>query len=169
LYAYSNFFFLVKLQESLPAEYARIFAFDNFSRTQKHVLRTMHALDEGSSTACAPVGSFVRIHVKNVPIDIASRVCHASKAVPVLTSALFQHESKMSVLHFRYVVTVWLVYRDLSFVFNFTSKLRVIWFTHHDSSKVQMTIPHHSIYKHTWLHLGDIPEICIPNLLQSSS
>ncbi|KAJ3697066.1 hypothetical protein LUZ61_000771 [Rhynchospora tenuis] len=87
-------------KESLPLEYARIFAFDNFSRTQKHVLKTMHELDEGSTRTCAIVGSFVRIHVKNVPIDVASRVCHASKAIPVVASGLLQHESKMSVLHF---------------------------------------------------------------------
>ncbi|KAF3338094.1 Pre-rRNA-processing protein TSR1 [Carex littledalei] len=87
-------------KESLPVDYARIFAFDNFSRTQKHVLKTMREVDEGSSTTCAQVGSFVRIHVKNVPIHIASRVCHASKAIPVVTSGLLQHESKMSVLHF---------------------------------------------------------------------
>lgn len=87
-------------KESLPPEYARIFAFDNFTRTQKHVLAKIAELDKGSSKHCALIGSYVRLHVKNVPIDVASKLCHPSRRLPVVVSGLLQHESKISVLHF---------------------------------------------------------------------
>ncbi|KAJ3693976.1 hypothetical protein LUZ60_009456 [Juncus effusus] len=87
-------------KESLPQEYARIFEFDNFARTQKHVLAKMHELDEGNKDSCALIGSYVRLHIRSVPINVASKVCHASKSVPAVVSGLMQHESKMSVLHF---------------------------------------------------------------------
>ncbi|XP_066366295.1 uncharacterized protein [Miscanthus floridulus] len=86
-------------KESLPSDYARIFAFDNFTRTQKHVLAKMAELDGGVKD-CAQLGSYVRLYVKNVPTDIASKLCHPSRRIPVVVSGLFQHESKMSVLHF---------------------------------------------------------------------
>ena len=85
----------------MPSDYARIFAFDNFTRTQKHVLAKMAELDGGVKD-CAQLGSYVRLYVKNVPTDIASKLCHPSRRIPVVVSGLFQHESKMSVLHFRY-------------------------------------------------------------------
>jgi len=86
-------------KESLPPDYARIFAFDNFTRTQKHVLAKITELDGGTKD-CALVGSYVRLHVTNIPTDIASKLCHPSRRMPVVVSGLLQHESKMSVLHF---------------------------------------------------------------------
>jgi len=85
----------------LPPDYARIFAFDNFTRTQKHVFAKIAELDGGMKD-CAQVGSYVRLYVKNVPTDIASKLCQPSRRIPVVVSGLLQHESKMSVLHFRY-------------------------------------------------------------------
>lgn len=85
-------------KESLPPDYARIFAFDNFTRTQKHVLAKLK--DEGNINEYASVGSFVRLHIKNVPVDVASKVCVQSQKLPVVAYSLLQHESKMSVLHF---------------------------------------------------------------------
>ncbi|KQK18356.1 hypothetical protein BRADI_1g41930v3 [Brachypodium distachyon] len=87
-------------KESLPPEYAKIFAFDNFARTQKHVLAKTAELDRGSSKDCAQIGSYVMLHVKNVPTDVASKLCHPSRGLPVVVSGLLQHESKISVLHF---------------------------------------------------------------------
>jgi pre-rRNA-processing protein TSR1 len=92
-------------QESLPPEYARIFAFDNFTRTQKLVLAKTAELDEGSSKDCARIGSYVMLHVKNVPTDVASKLCDPSRRSPVVVSGLLQHESKISVLHFRYFLS----------------------------------------------------------------
>ena len=86
----------------MPPEYARIFAFDKFTRTQKHVLAKRAELDEESSKDCARIGSYVMLHVKNVPTDVASKLCHPSRRLPVVVSGLLEHESKISVLHFRY-------------------------------------------------------------------
>lgn len=85
----------------MPPDYARIFAFDNFTRTQKHVLAKIAELDGGTKD-CALVGSYVRLSVTNVPTDIASKLCDPSRRIPVVVSGLLQHESKISVLHFRY-------------------------------------------------------------------
>ncbi|CAL9115738.1 unnamed protein product [Musa textilis] len=87
-------------KESLPPEYARIFAFDNFARTQKNALAKVLDIDEGSMDDCAPVGSYIRLHLKHVPLDVATRLCQSSKKPPVVVCGLLQHESKMSVLHF---------------------------------------------------------------------
>eukprot|EP00262_Sarcandra_glabra_P013025 TRINITY_DN3512_c0_g3_i1.p1 TRINITY_DN3512_c0_g3~~TRINITY_DN3512_c0_g3_i1.p1 ORF type:complete len:509 (-),score=106.44 TRINITY_DN3512_c0_g3_i1:14-1348(-) len=97
-------------KESLPPEYARIFAFDNFARTQKHVLNKALDMDQGSMDDCVPVGSYLRLQIKQVPIDVASKLVGSylrlhtswllSKTVPVVACGLLQHESKMSVLHF---------------------------------------------------------------------
>ena len=86
----------------MPPEYARIFAFDNFARTQKHVLAKVLDIDQGSMNDCAPVGTYVRLHVKDVPIDVATKLCLLSEKLPVVASGLLQHEMKMSILHFRY-------------------------------------------------------------------
>lgn len=86
----------------MPPDYARIFAFDNFNRTQKHVLSKVLDVDQGSVNECAAVGLYVRLHIKLVPSDVASKVCLLSRTSPVVACGLLQHESKMSVLHFRY-------------------------------------------------------------------
>ncbi|GER26149.1 pre-rRNA-processing protein TSR1 homolog [Striga asiatica] len=86
-------------KESLPPEYARIFAFDNFSRTQKHVLAKAFTMEQ-ESDSCISAGSYARLHIKDVPSNIASKLCMLSKTMPVIASGLLQHESKISVLHF---------------------------------------------------------------------
>ncbi|KAI3464702.1 hypothetical protein Pfo_021365 [Paulownia fortunei] len=86
-------------KELLPPEYGRIFAFDNFPRTQKHVLAK--ALDmEQEINGCIPAGSYARLYIKDVPAGIASKLCMLAKTLPVIASGLLQHESKISVLHF---------------------------------------------------------------------
>ncbi|GKV31313.1 hypothetical protein SLEP1_g40014 [Rubroshorea leprosula] len=85
-------------KESLPPEYARIFAFDNFSRTQKHVIAKALEMEEGDD--CAPPGSYVRLHIKEVPLSVASKLCLLARTIPIVSCGLLQHESKMSVLHF---------------------------------------------------------------------
>ncbi|GKV47984.1 hypothetical protein SLEP1_g54832 [Rubroshorea leprosula] len=85
-------------KESLPPEYARIFAFDNFSRTQKHVIANALEMEEGDD--CAPPGSYVRLHIKEVPISVASKLCLLARTIPIVSCGHLQHESKMSVLHF---------------------------------------------------------------------
>ncbi|KAK9135740.1 hypothetical protein Syun_015070 [Stephania yunnanensis] len=87
-------------KESLPPEYSRIFAFNNFRRTQKHVLAKAVEMEHGSEGESAFRGSYVRLHVKDVPVVVASKICFLAKTSPIIASGLLQHESKMSVLHF---------------------------------------------------------------------
>ncbi|KAM1377841.1 hypothetical protein FF1_039295 [Malus domestica] len=87
-------------KESLPAEYARIFAFDNFNRTQKNVLAKALGMDQENSDDCATAGSYARLYITEVPASVASKLCMHAKTIPVVACGLLQHESKMSVLHF---------------------------------------------------------------------
>ncbi|XP_022157530.1 pre-rRNA-processing protein TSR1 homolog isoform X2 [Momordica charantia] len=87
-------------QESLPQEYARIFEFNNISRTQKHVLAKALEIEQGNRDDCVAPCSYLRLHVKEVPVAVASKLCELAKAMPVTACGLLQHESKMSVLHF---------------------------------------------------------------------
>ncbi|XP_024020075.1 pre-rRNA-processing protein TSR1 homolog [Morus notabilis] len=87
-------------KESLPPEYARIFAFDNFARTQKHVLSKALEMEQEESENCISANSYARLHIKEVPEGIASKLCLLVKERPVTVCGLLQHESKMSVLHF---------------------------------------------------------------------
>nr|XP_017239396.1 PREDICTED: pre-rRNA-processing protein TSR1 homolog [Daucus carota subsp. sativus] len=87
-------------KESLPPEYARIFTFDNFTRTQKHVLAKALEKEDGDKDECIPASSYVRLHIKEVPFSVASKLCDRSKVSPVIACGLLQHESKISVLHF---------------------------------------------------------------------
>ncbi|KAD5960237.1 hypothetical protein R6Q59_013407 [Mikania micrantha] len=88
-------------KESLPPEYARIFAFDNFTRTHKHVLSKTLDMEQGSLEECVPANSYVTLHIREVPNHIASKLCILVKTMPVIACGLLQHESKISVLHFR--------------------------------------------------------------------
>lgn len=87
----------------MPQDYGRIFAFDNFNRTQKYALAKVLERDQDSLSESVPVGSYVRLHIKQVPKDIVSKVCSLSERLPLVASGLLPHESKMSVLHFRSV------------------------------------------------------------------
>lgn len=93
---------LCESQESLPSEYAKIFAFDNFARTQKSVLSKAKESDSGISEGCVNPGCFVRLHVLHVPSASVEQLLSLYKTIPVVTCGLLQHETKMSVLHFRY-------------------------------------------------------------------
>ncbi|XP_076948564.1 uncharacterized protein LOC143620853 [Bidens hawaiensis] len=88
-------------KESLPQEYARIFAFDNFTRTQKHVLSKARDMEQGSSDECVLANSYVALYINEVPVHIASKLCVLAKTMLVVACGLLQHESKISVLHFR--------------------------------------------------------------------
>lgn len=89
-------------QESLPQEYAKIFAFDDFARTQKHVLSKAVEMEQEGREDCVIANSYVRLHIKEVPDGIACKLCLLENEMPITACGLLQHESKMSVLHFRY-------------------------------------------------------------------
>ncbi|KAL7003329.1 hypothetical protein U1Q18_004487 [Sarracenia purpurea var. burkii] len=87
-------------KESLPPEYTRIFAFDNFARTQKHVLAKVLGTEQGYMDDCIPASSYARLHVREVPVGIASKLCMLANTMSVIACGLLQHESNVSVLHF---------------------------------------------------------------------
>ncbi|KHN20118.1 Pre-rRNA-processing protein TSR1 like [Glycine soja] len=87
-------------KESLPQDYARIFEFDNFKRTQKHVLAKALELDHENREDCISVGSYARFHIMGVPSAVASKLSLLAKTIPVTACGLLKHESKVSVLHF---------------------------------------------------------------------
>ncbi|KAL3514857.1 hypothetical protein ACH5RR_027574 [Cinchona calisaya] len=91
---------MLKMTESLPAEYARIFAFDNFSETQKHVFAKAQEMEQGNENECIPAGSYARLHIKELPSVVVSRLSNLGKTTPVISCGLLQHESKISILHF---------------------------------------------------------------------
>ena len=53
-------------QESLPPEYARIFAFDSWRRTARAAEELAAAVDSGKAPGSVPAGSLVRVTVKGV-------------------------------------------------------------------------------------------------------
>ncbi|KNA18272.1 hypothetical protein SOVF_072290 [Spinacia oleracea] len=87
-------------KESLPVEYSRIFAFDNFTRTRKHVLAKALEWDNKSKEETVSPGTFARLYIKDVPQAVASTLYSRAKMIPIIVCGLLQHESKMSVLHF---------------------------------------------------------------------
>ncbi|KAI3950802.1 hypothetical protein MKW92_042486 [Papaver armeniacum] len=87
-------------KETLPPDYARLFEFENFARTQKAVLAKAQDIEQSSNDESVPTGTYVRLHVKEVLSDVASKLREASRRFPVIACGLLQHESKMSVLHF---------------------------------------------------------------------
>lgn len=107
-------------RENLPADYARIFKFENFARTRKRVLEA-EEVDESDSVA---PGRYARLHIANVPLAfagmpdiqscrgilmrayhlqwvIAERYCSSATTQwsPLIVYALLEHEQKMSVLN----------------------------------------------------------------------
>ncbi|PRQ16479.1 putative ribosome biogenesis protein BMS1/TSR1 [Rosa chinensis] len=87
-------------KESLPPEYARIFAFDNFNRTQKSILAKALAMEQENEDDCATASTYARLYIKEVPNTVASKLCMRANTMPIIACGLLQHESKMSVLHF---------------------------------------------------------------------
>ncbi|KMZ72355.1 Pre-rRNA-processing protein TSR1-like protein [Zostera marina] len=87
-------------KELLPIDYGKIFALDNPSRTQKLAHAKIEEIDNEKSDESISVASYVRLHVKGVPIEAASKISSMSKRVPIVASGLMPHESKLSVLNF---------------------------------------------------------------------
>nr|GAT58050.1 predicted protein [Mycena chlorophos] len=76
--------------ENLPRDYARIFQFEDYKRTERNVRRRA---DE-EQTVVEP-GTRVTIYLRGVPQEAA-----ASTSSPLLLFALLQHEHKVSALNF---------------------------------------------------------------------
>ena len=78
--------------ENLPIDYARIFKFENFKRTQKLSI----AAPEGQA---APLDSYITVTLKQVPARFMEVLAEKMDA-PLVASALLRHEQKYTVLHF---------------------------------------------------------------------
>jgi len=76
--------------ENLPKDYARIFQFEDFKRTERAVKRRA----EEDSSAVQP-GTRVTVFLKDVPEEVSQTPHH-----PFVIFALLQHEHKKSVLNF---------------------------------------------------------------------
>lgn len=76
-------------KENLPMDYSRIFQFENFRRTRKRVLNE----DRNG----AELGSYVKVHVKNVPTHL---VVSLPSNYPLSLVGILPHEQRMSVLNF---------------------------------------------------------------------
>ncbi|KIJ49414.1 hypothetical protein M422DRAFT_225108 [Sphaerobolus stellatus SS14] len=79
--------------ENLPRDYAKIFQFEDYKRTERAVRRKA----EEEAENIAEVGTRVTIHLKNVPQDV-EKAAHAQ--FPFTLFALLQHEHKYSILNF---------------------------------------------------------------------
>lgn len=80
-------------KENLPRDYARIFQFQDFFRTRKHLFRQI----EKEEAEGALVGWYVTVHVCNVPVGVMESF---REGKPLVLFALLPHEQKMSVLNF---------------------------------------------------------------------
>lgn len=74
--------------ENLPTDYSRIYRFDNFKQTKKRVLN--------SEKDGAPPGSYVTLHIKNVPKPVYDSI---EESQPFIVYSLLKHEQKMSILN----------------------------------------------------------------------
>ncbi|TFK53482.1 DUF663-domain-containing protein [Heliocybe sulcata] len=77
--------------ENLPREYARIFQFEDYKRTERNVRRKAE-----EEVATVHPGVRVTVHLKNVPRDAA----RLEAGRPFVMFGLLQHEHKMTVLNF---------------------------------------------------------------------
>ena len=81
-------------KENLPADYARIFQFENFNRTKKRVLG--EDILEG-----AEVGWYVSLYIRDVPQHLVMEFLGDSdRKKPLVVYGMLPHENKMSVLNF---------------------------------------------------------------------
>ncbi|RKP14679.1 ribosome biogenesis protein BMS1/TSR1, partial [Piptocephalis cylindrospora] len=78
--------------ENLPMDYARIFQFENWSRTAARVLR--NGKEEGLS-----IGIPITLHISRVPRQVVEEGIYVPTR-PFLVFGLLQYENKMSLLNF---------------------------------------------------------------------
>ncbi|KAJ2028692.1 ribosome biogenesis protein tsr1 [Coemansia sp. RSA 2337] len=79
--------------ENLPLDYARIFQFESFKRTQQRVLRM-------AADSVVKSGMRIRIILRAAPAQIAASY---NPSRPFVAFGLMQHEHQMSVVHFTIV------------------------------------------------------------------
>ncbi|CAK1552832.1 unnamed protein product [Leptosia nina] len=80
-------------KENLPADYARIFQFENYERTRKRVFKELEDSLENM------YGFYITIHVKNVRQDLWKVFHSANPNAPLSVFGLLPHEHKMSLMN----------------------------------------------------------------------
>ena len=61
-------------------------------------------MEQENKDECATASTYARLYIKEVPTAVASKLCMRANTMPIIACGLLQHESKMSVLHFRYYI-----------------------------------------------------------------
>lgn len=104
----------------MPSEYARVFAFENFKRAHKRALEAISAATAGSDPSGVAPGSYICVHLRDVPPAVAAAVLARVQAsligsssageasgvtgspagCPVVCMGLLAHEHKLSVVNF---------------------------------------------------------------------
>ncbi|XP_029965221.1 LOW QUALITY PROTEIN: pre-rRNA-processing protein TSR1 homolog [Salarias fasciatus] len=77
--------------ENLPLNYSRIFQFQSYERTRRHILAEAAAEEDGAMD-----GWYVTLHVVDVPVSVMESV---QSGRPLVLVSLLPHEQKMSVMH----------------------------------------------------------------------
>ncbi|KAI5644034.1 hypothetical protein NE865_03945 [Phthorimaea operculella] len=80
-------------KENLPADYARIFQFENYDRTRRRVFK------ENEDSLVNMYGFYITIHVKDVRQDLWKAFNTANAGAPLSVFGLLPHEHKMSLMN----------------------------------------------------------------------
>ncbi|XP_038210900.1 pre-rRNA-processing protein TSR1 homolog [Zerene cesonia] len=80
-------------KENLPADFARIFQFENYDRTRKRVFKELE------ESLVNMYGYYITIHVKNVRQDLWKAFRTANPNAPLSVFGLLPHEHKMSLMN----------------------------------------------------------------------
>ncbi|XP_061709912.1 pre-rRNA-processing protein TSR1 homolog [Cydia pomonella] len=80
-------------KENLPADYARIFQFENYDRMRRRVYK------EKEDSLVNTYGIYATIHISNVRQDLWNSFHSANKCAPLSVFGLLPHEHKMSLMN----------------------------------------------------------------------
>ncbi|XP_053602229.1 pre-rRNA-processing protein TSR1 homolog [Plodia interpunctella] len=80
-------------KENLPADYARIFQFENYERTRRRIFK------ENDESLVNMYGFYVTIHVKDVRQDLWNAFHTSNSTSPLAVFGLLPHEHKMSLMN----------------------------------------------------------------------
>uniref|UniRef100_A0A915CSG9 Pre-rRNA-processing protein TSR1 homolog n=1 Tax=Ditylenchus dipsaci TaxID=166011 RepID=A0A915CSG9_9BILA len=85
-------------KENLPDEYGKIHKFSNFKHTKKLVLTGIKKSYRfpGETTNCIPTGSYLTLHILDVPSTICGSL---GENAPLVIFAILPHEEKMAVVN----------------------------------------------------------------------
>ncbi|XP_013201160.2 pre-rRNA-processing protein TSR1 homolog [Amyelois transitella] len=80
-------------KENLPADFARIFQFENYERTRRRVFK------ENEDSLVNMYGFYITVHVKDVRQDLWNAFNSSNPNAPLAAFGLLPHEHKMSLMN----------------------------------------------------------------------